>query len=87
MNEALILYTRDQCELCEQAAAISREAGVSVRPVNISGDIELLMRYRHTIPVLRDPVSGAEISWPFDAAAVIRFGARQRSLPGLPTAT
>ena len=87
MSEALILYTREQCSLCEAAAAIVAAAGVAVRPVDIGGDIELLMRYRDSIPVIRDPASEAEIGWPFNDADLIDFCARCRTPVGTQGAT
>ena len=87
MSETLILYTRDQCGLCETAEALALAAGVAVRPVDISADMGLLLRYCHTIPVVRDPASGAELKWPFDSAALRQFDAL-RAVPDSPdTAT
>lgn len=70
MGASLILYTRDGCGLCETAAAIAVSAGARLTPVDIAADLDLLERYRDTIPVLKNPRSGREIGWPFDAGRV-----------------
>lgn len=70
MDEALILYSRDGCRLCEHAAAVAAAANARVRVVDIAADLELLERYRDRIPVLKNPATGAELGWPFDEAHV-----------------
>lgn len=71
---ALVLYMTCGCHLCEQAESVLRkQVGVVVRPVEIADDEELLERYGIRIPVLRRLDTGAELDWPFDAAAVRRL--------------
>lgn len=69
----ITLYTRPDCPLCEEAQAVCRECGLEPRPVDISGDLDLLAAYGERIPVLRRGDSGAELGWPFDAGAVTAF--------------
>lgn len=69
----VILYSRAGCHLCEEALAVARAAGVEPRPVDINGDVRLLRDYATRIPVLRRADTGAELGWPFDAAAVARL--------------
>ncbi|HXU92058.1 MAG TPA: glutaredoxin family protein [Gallionella sp.] len=67
------LYGTSCCHLCEQAEAILHEAGIAAEHIDIAEDDELLEKYGIRIPVLRRADSGAELGWPFDAAAVLRF--------------
>jgi glutaredoxin len=61
------------CHLCDQAEAILREAGIEAEHIDIAEDDELLEKYGIRIPVLKRADTGAELGWPFDAAAVSRF--------------
>ena len=75
------LYGTAACHLCEQAEAMLvalRERGVTVEyeKVDIARSDELFQRYGLLIPVLQDP-RGGELLWPFDAADLDRFIARQ----------
>jgi hypothetical protein len=70
----LILYTRTNCHLCDEAREVLRIAlagsGVAVEEVDIEGDEALEARYGWVIPVVRRADSGAECSWPFGPADV-----------------
>lgn len=70
---ALLLYGTRGCHLCEQAVGVLHAAGIGVRELDILAHDTLLERYGTRIPVLRRSDSGAELDWPFDAAAVQRF--------------
>jgi len=66
----LTLYQRDDCHLCDLALDVLARARVpDFDSVFIDGDAELEARYGERVPVLR-AVSGHELGWPFDAAAV-----------------
>ena len=66
----LTLYQRDDCHLCDLAIDVLAQARVpDFDSVFIDGDAELEARYGERVPVLR-AVSGRELGWPFDAAAV-----------------
>lgn len=68
---ALILYGTSECHLCERAQALVREStGRAAEEVDVADDDDLFQRYGLRIPVLQLPDSGAELDWPFDAAAV-----------------
>lgn len=69
----LVLYGTTYCHLCEQAEAVLHEAGVSAVYIDIADDDGLIERYGIRIPVLKRSDSGAELGWPFDAAALVRF--------------
>jgi len=70
----LSLFQRDDCPLCDQAYEVLAAAGVAdFEPVWIDGDVGLEAGYGARVPVLRREDSGAELDWPFDAAAVQRF--------------
>ena len=73
----LILYSTAGCHLCEQAHELVdrclNELPASVHGLQISDIAEhadLMERYGSLIPVLRNEMSGQEVNWPFDAAAV-----------------
>ncbi|NII12089.1 glutaredoxin family protein [Oleiagrimonas sp. C23AA] len=72
MNAPLLIQ-RDHCPLCDQALAILAEAGAP-EPEHqwIDQDDALEARYGIRVPVLRR-ADGAELDWPFDAAAVRAF--------------
>ena len=72
-GEPLILYTRSDCHLCEQAAAMLERAGIGWRPVDIDADPELEERYGLRIPVLRRSGSGEELDYPFDDSRIEAF--------------
>ena len=67
------LYGTACCHLCEEAQAILHELGIQAEHVDIADDDELLEKYGIRIPVLKRVDTGAELGWPFDAAAVSRF--------------
>lgn len=70
---ALVLYQRDDCELCDRALIELARAGVAdFDSVFIDGDGALEIRFGSRVPVLRRH-DGAELAWPFDAAAVSAF--------------
>jgi hypothetical protein len=63
--QPLILYTRVDCHLCEQAAAMLQQAGLAWRDVDIDEDRRLADRYGLRVPVLKHPASGRELDYPF----------------------
>ncbi len=67
------LYGTTFCHLCEEAEALLREIGVEADHIDIIEDDALLERYGTQIPVLQRLDTGAELGWPFDAAAVSNF--------------
>ncbi len=67
------LYGTTFCHLCEEAEALLREIGVEADHIDIIEDDALLERYGTRIPVLQRLDTGAELGWPFDAAAVSNF--------------
>ena len=70
----LILYQRDDCPLCDQALAVLAAARApDFESVWIDDHVQLEAAYGERVPVLRESASGAELEWPFDAAAVRDF--------------
>ncbi len=65
----VILYSGPNCSLCEKAKQVAwpvlSVTGHRLREVDITSDVELLRRYRLSIPVLRQ-ANGRELNWPFD---------------------
>ena len=73
ISEPLILYTRAECHLCDQAIRMLDRAGIQWRPVDIDEDARLEECYGLRIPVLRRPDSGFELDYPFDESGVQEF--------------
>jgi Glutaredoxin-like domain (DUF836) len=70
----LILYQRDDCELCDLALGVLAAARApDFESVFIDGDEALETRYGERVPVLSENESGRELAWPFDAAMVRAF--------------
>lgn len=64
------LFQRDECHLCDLALAELARAGFpEFESVFIDDDPALELRYGRRVPVLRREADGAELDWPFDAAA------------------
>ena len=74
MQVEIKLYGTGFCHLCDGAAAILRGLGIDADYIDIAnGDDELLESYGMRIPVLKRMDTGAELGWPFDTTAVLRF--------------
>lgn len=73
----LVLYGTLGCHLCDRAMAltlpVARRAGATLAERDIAADPALEARYGIRIPVLHRRDNGAELDWPFDAAAVYRL--------------
>ncbi len=69
----LNLYGTRYCHLCDEAEAILRGMGIEAIYVDIADEDVLLEEYGTRIPVLKRLDNGAELGWPFDAAAVAQF--------------
>ena len=71
----LILYSRPDCHLCEEAEDLLNQIAPAqdYEVVDIEDDIGLLDRYGVRVPVLRREPGGAELGWPFDAPALQAF--------------
>jgi glutaredoxin len=71
----LILYTKVDCPLCDEARDIlqrvARAQPVVVEEVDIERDPELVERYGMRIPVVASPATGSETGWPFGAEDVL----------------
>lgn len=76
-ERTLTLYGTLGCHLCDEALAltlpVARRLGVVVEERDVATDPALEARYGTRIPVLRRRDNGAELGWPFDAAAVYRL--------------
>jgi len=71
---SLILYQRDDCQLCDEAIALLAAAvAPDFSSVWIDDDAALELRYGSRVPVLHDARSARELDWPFDVAAIRRF--------------
>lgn len=68
----LILYSRHDCGLCDEAAEMLDLAGLAgqYQVVDIDTDLALIQRYGTRIPVLLDESSQQTLNWPFTATQV-----------------
>lgn len=73
MATGYVLYTREQCHLCDQAAQLLQRMGVAYRAVDIDRDEALEARYGTKVPVLAHPAQCREICFPFGELEVRRF--------------
>ena len=69
----LILYSRQDCHLCELAANLLRQLEISFTEVDIDNDPGLQDRYGLSVPVLRDTASDRELSFPFGEEQITQF--------------
>lgn len=68
-----LLFGTEGCHLCEEAQAITTEAGLSVQVLDIMDKTEWQDEYGIRIPVLRHQASDQELGWPFDLTQINRF--------------
>jgi hypothetical protein len=73
MTDALLLYTRSGCHLCEQVVAMLEASETACTPVDIEQDPALELQYGLTIPVLRLTESGRELFFPFNQDQLMQF--------------
>lgn len=70
----LILFQRDECELCDHALHVLAQARApDFSSVWIDDDVALEAEYGARVPVLRDESGARELDWPFDEAALRAF--------------
>lgn len=70
----LVLYQRDDCELCDEAVALLAAARApEFASVWIDSVDALEQRYGSRVPVLRELDGGRELDWPFSPAALEAF--------------
>lgn len=72
-DEALIVYMRRDCHLCELAISMLRQAEIDFRLVDIDTNPELTRRYDIHVPVLAHPGSGNELFFPFNEQQIRSF--------------
>ena len=73
VNQPLLLYTRSDCHLCEQAARALERAGIGWSPVDIDEDPELALKYGLHVPVIKHVLSGRELFYPFGDEQIRAF--------------
>jgi hypothetical protein len=69
-----VLYSSKDCCLCDDALILvdtlkqegEFEDGIQLEKFDIYTDKSALLKYRFTIPVLRNTETGAELAWPFN---------------------
>ncbi len=71
----LNLYSTSHCHLCELAEKLLKNLvdryAFNWETIEIVEDETLLSRYAILIPVIAEPNSGIEISWPFNADDIV----------------
>jgi len=70
---SLILYSREDCHLCEVAEELLATCGpeAAYEKVDIETDLNLIRRYGVRIPVLYNQSSQTELFWPFERDDVL----------------
>ncbi|MGL5393037.1 MAG: glutaredoxin family protein [Shewanella sp.] len=67
-----VLYHTEGCHLCELAAALLMQAGVTYQAIDICDDENLVERYGVSIPVLK-ALDERWLHWPFNATQLQEF--------------
>jgi hypothetical protein len=74
-NVSILLYSKPDCHLCDDAAAIldrvGREFGIPWSKVDIRADPALYEQFRYRIPVIKI-VGGETLDWPTTTERVRR---------------
>ncbi|WP_289030145.1 glutaredoxin family protein [uncultured Paraglaciecola sp.] len=73
---ALILYSGQECCLCEQAEVLLSEVSVGrleVTKIDVRSSTELYHLYGARIPVLFNKENGQELPWPFNKEQLVEF--------------
>ena len=68
----MILYSRQDCPLCEDVEEILNGLNISYDFVDIDLDDSLRKKYHVLVPVLVNDM-GLELFWPFDEQQLIGF--------------
>ncbi|MBT8047815.1 MAG: glutaredoxin family protein [Xanthomonadales bacterium] len=71
--EPFILFTRQDCHLCDVAARMLDQAEIDWQAVDIDSDPELVRQYGIHVPVVRHPASRRELFFPFDEGQLLLF--------------
>jgi len=69
----VILYTRPDCHLCEEAERMLENCGLIWQAVDIEDNLELIAKYGTRIPVLYRPDVDRALYWPFTEPGVSAF--------------
>lgn len=76
-DTALILYSGEQCHLCDLALELIEQTTPyripDLQKVDIGGDHQLHHLYGARIPVLKRADTSEELGWPFDAQQLEAF--------------
>jgi len=79
-----ILYSKPDCHLCDQAAAIldrlAREIDLSWQRLDIRSDPDLWERFQYTIPVI-EIEGGIQLAWPTTPERIRRALQDARRVP------
>lgn len=69
----LILYSRPDCQLCDEAEQMLENAGLAWQPVDIETRLDLIRAYGTRIPVIYRPDVERALYWPFTETALLEF--------------
>jgi hypothetical protein len=72
-TQQLILYSRPDCHLCDEAIDMLRRIGIAFSVKNIERDVGLIRRYDLRIPVLSRNDGTSALDWPFSEEQVREF--------------
>jgi len=68
-----ILYSRNDCPLCEYAANLLQAAGAEFECLDIDADPSLKQAYDLRVPVIGDRKTGRELGFPFEPWELVTF--------------
>ena len=68
-----LLFGTAGCHLCEEAAQLLAEAGLTFQQAEIMDKQEWQEKYSLSIPVLQHVKSLAELAWPFESERIQAF--------------
>ncbi len=68
----VVLYSRQDCPLCEEVETQLLQANVSYKYIDIDEDETLRKKYHVKVPVLIN-ADHKELTWPFDQAELEAF--------------
>ena len=75
--EAITLYTKPNCHLCEDGLwmleVALRERPLPYKTVDISENTDLTTAYGLRIPVLHHPTCDTELAWPFTPEMILAW--------------
>jgi len=68
-----VVFSREICPLCDEVEQQLEQLAVEYLAKDIDEDLDLLVRYHTSVPVVRHEISGREIHYPFSERELSQF--------------